>query len=73
MSDFTKIDERRVPIDRGTAVQRVYNRLSVDFVCHNWIRSSVRGIKANKKPLFFPLKRGMRLPLLRRFSESEVG
>lgn len=72
MSAFTKLAEFRTPFSRGDAVQRSYNRLSVDFICHNMIRTSVRGIKINKIPLSFPLRRNLRLPLLRRFRDSEV-
>jgi len=72
MSAYTVLSEVRVSFDRGTAVQRSYNRLSVDFVCQNWIRTAVRGIKLGRKPLMPPLRRNLRLPLLRRFNESEV-
>lgn len=72
MSAFTKLAETSTPFDRGLAVQRSYNRLSVDFICHNMIRTSVRAIKVDRKALLFPLKRNLRLPLLRRFKESEV-
>ena len=72
MSAYTNLGEARTPFDRGTAVQRAYNRLSVDFICQNWIRTSVRGIKIGKKPLMPPLRRNLKLPLLRRFNEAEV-
>jgi len=71
MAEYVVLSEERLPFTRGTFVQRVYSRLSPDFIVHNWTRSYVRALKAGKPPMLASVKRSMRLPLVRRVYPSE--
>ena len=72
MADYVRINEVHTPFTRGTMVQRFYNRLSVDFIYHQLVRTQVRSFKLAKSPLIQPLTRDFTLPLTRRLSSSEV-
>ena len=72
MAAYTKIRETRIQFSRGVIVQRHYDKLSVDFLAHNLIRTSVRALKIDKEPFLYPLTRELTLPLVRQFNDSEM-
>jgi hypothetical protein len=71
MADYSILETKRLPFTRGVFVQRVYDRLSPDFIVHNWTRTYVRALKADRPPMLTTIKRAMRLPLVRRVYPSE--
>lgn len=66
MASYKKLYEARVPYDGGSYVQRFYDKLSVDLIMHNYIRTQVRAQKVSRKPLLYPLPRALKLPLTAR-------
>jgi hypothetical protein len=70
MATYRMIYEARTTFDRGTVVQRFYDKLSADLIMHNYIRTQVRALKIRRKPLLSPLRRKYKRPLVRRAQEE---
>lgn len=72
MSAYTQVAVTEIPFERGRVVQRHYDKLSVDFIVQNLVRSQVRATKIQRGQLLYPITRELTLPLTRRFNASEV-
>ena len=70
MATYKKIYESRVLYSRGAAVQRFYDKITADLILQNLVRTHVRARKILRKPLQQPVRRKMKLPLIRRVQEE---